>query len=104
MCDVVNTDVFLAFLLNKRSEVSFRDLRHFRSAVEKSNPEMIVDISGPSLELALHNYPKLFCRDGDRIRRADTSEHFFASDYIQCAFLSALPSRAAASLQEVISR
>jgi hypothetical protein len=102
MCDIVKADVFLAFLLKLANEISFSRLRQLRDQIEDKAPDVIVDVSGPSIALALHYYPRLFEQHGDCIRRAASSASLYGSDYVQDAFLSSMSSRALESLRQAV--
>jgi hypothetical protein len=103
MCDIVKTDALLAFILKQGSSITFEGLRELRDRIEKDHPEVIVDISGPSVALALHYYPKLFRQEGPCIKRAEASKDFFESDYVDSTFLMTLSESAVNSLREAVS-
>ncbi len=102
MCDIVNADVLLAFVIRKKGSISFKELRKLQDDIEKKNHDVIVDISGPSIELALYYYPQLFEQKNDGIYKVEGSTLFFNSDYIDNIFLSSLSSRVKKTLDDVI--
>ncbi|OHB71380.1 MAG: hypothetical protein A2W17_00270 [Planctomycetes bacterium RBG_16_41_13] len=103
MCDIVKSDVLLAFVLKKKDRISFHCLRELRDKIEEQQPDVILDISAPSIDLALHYYPQLFRQEGRYIRRADTSERFFNSEYVDYTFFSFLSPRVAEFLDKAVA-
>jgi hypothetical protein len=91
MCDIVKTDSLLALLLSEHEKVSFRQLRLLRDRVVEANPDVLMDISGPSVDMAVHYYPQVFAVQGNGVIRARDAERFFDSDYIREEFLSTVP-------------
>ena len=91
MCDVVKTDALLALLLSERQKVSFRQLRLLRDRVVETNPDVVVDISAPSIDMAVRYYPQVFAYQGTYVARAKAAKRFFESDYIRDEFLSTVP-------------
>ena len=98
MCDVVKTDTLLALLLSKRQKVSFRELRQLRDRVVKTHPDVVVDISAPSIDMAVFYYPQVFTFSGACVARARHADRFFNSDYINDEFLSTVPSHVASEV------
>ena len=103
MCDIVKSDVLLAFVLKKRNSISFHYLRELRDKIEQQQPDVILDISAPSIDLALHYYPQLVGKEGKNIRRADTSEQFFDSEYVNYTFFSFLSPRVVGFLDKAVA-
>lgn len=102
MCDIVKSDVLLAFVLKKKDRISFHCLRKLRDKIEQQQPDVILDISAPSIDLALHYYPQLFRQEGGYILRADTSGRFFDSKYVDYTFFSSLSPRVAKFLDKAV--
>jgi len=100
--EIVTASVVLAVTLQTKRQISFRELRRYRAMVEKANPDLVVDISGPSIDRALENYPKLFRQEGNSIFRA--AEALFQSDYVENALLSPLPPRIVRELRKHVQK
>ena len=83
---IIKTDSLLAFILEKRSQITIQQLKQIRDLVETKDSSLIVDISGPSIELALYYYPNLFDRRGNEIYRTKDLES--VSQYLKEGFYS----------------
>ena len=103
MCDVLNVDALLAFLLSERAEVSFDDLRKIRDLILAKDPDILVDISEPALDLALECYPHIFTLCGDRIVKAPTADRFLAPGYFSDEFLSTITEKTSESVRSVLT-
>jgi hypothetical protein len=103
MAELINADVLLACILRKKENISFKELRKLRNSLEEDNSNLIVDISGPSIQLALYYYPQLFEEKNDGINKVKGSELFFNSDYIDNVFISDLSAVAKKTLEDVIN-
>jgi len=98
MCDVVKTDALLALLLSNRQKVSFRELRQLRDRVVEANPDVVMDISAPSVDMAVRYYPEIFMFQGACVARANHAKRFFDSEYIRDEFLSTVPQEVTSEL------
>ena len=100
---VVDAGTFLAMALSgEKTEISFRDLRTLWSKSEGLCPDVILDLSAPSINLALEYYPEVFRRGERCVARADNAENFFNSDYIQNEFLSVMPKGVSETLERLL--
>ena len=88
----------LALLLSNRQKVSFRELRQLRDRVVDANPDVVMDISAPSIDMAVHYYPQVFAFQGACVVRAKHAQRFFDSEYIRDEFLSTVPQNVASEL------
>jgi len=91
MCKIIDTDAFLAYILKSRPQVYYRELRALNEEIQQKHPDFLIDISAPSIDLALHYYPKLFHKgissSGAFIKRAEDSEKYFDTSYIEDEFI-----------------
>ncbi len=90
MCVIIPADVLLAFALLKRDKISFEQIQILRETIETQNPNIILDISFPSIDLALYYYPKLFHKHGQYISRSSDFPTLGGNDYIENEFLNLL--------------
>ena len=99
MCKIIDTDAFLATILKNKPQIYYRELREIDEKLVKKYPDIIVDMSAPSIDLALYYYPKLFLKciseEGAYIQRAPNSETYFTSDYIENELISSSPDNSA---------
>ena len=92
MYHIINSDALLACLLKNRNRpVSYQELRKFSEEIARKNPSIITDISGKSVDSALYYYPALFIQKNSDIERAEKSEEYYNSDYIEFEFFFGLP-------------
>jgi hypothetical protein len=92
MCHVLSAEKLLALLLKARPEVSYSELRKVRNSLGKVNRDLILDVSAPSIALALAYYPSVFARkDRTHIGRANTNLFSAESTYLKDEFLSDVP-------------
>lgn len=103
MCDVLKADAFLAMLLKARREVRFEDIRVYGDQVQSAHPDIVVDVSAPSIRLALHYHPEVFSRGDGCVMRATNADDLFESDYIQDEFLSSVPQNVSRDVQKVLT-
>jgi len=97
MIDVVKTDVLLALLLSERSKITFHELRKLNDQMIAKKSNILLDISGPSIELAIYHYPKTFAFKESAVVRAEGAD--FKSSYIKNEFLSTISPRAASTVK-----
>ena len=92
---IIKADTLLAILLTFMKRVTFRSLRQLRDMMLDKNKDVVLDISAPSIQQAIDNYPNIFMFGNDGhlafIKRANGSKCFFASDYIRDEFISSVP-------------
>lgn len=78
MSDFIPTDIFLAYLLLEREQVSFEDIWKYKERM-KSKPDLDVDLSIPSIIEAIDYNPRVFHLEGNLIVRSK----FFDQDYVK---------------------
>jgi hypothetical protein len=100
---VLFADALIALLLRSRPKVTFRELRELRDRISKAIPDLIVDISGPSIDSALFYYPKLFVEKENSITRALEAEKILKSDFIENEFLSSFTEEFKQKLESLLA-
>ena len=91
MAIVVNADYLLAMLLQTRDSVSYDDLSRLQQLIEAACPDVVVDLSSPTIRAALQYYPEIFERKGNRIARAKKASEYLVPDYLDAKFRRAVP-------------
>ena len=91
MCTMIDADYLLATVLSTVGSVSFRSLSELRSRIESEMPDVVVDLSSPTFDLALEYYPEIFKRSGNQVVRAANADQYLSSRYFDCEFASSVP-------------
>ena len=104
MCNVVKADELLAVFLEKKNQISFRQIRKYRNIIEDTNPNLILDISAPSINWAIDCYPNIFMRNRTHVMRAGGSLPYFNSQYLDNEFFSNIQHHVLNQLKGAISQ
>ena len=91
MCTIIDADYLLATVLSTTEAVSFQLLSKLRSRIESEMPDVVVDLSSPTFDLALEYYPEIFKRRGNHLVRAANADQYLLSGYFDCEFASSVP-------------
>ena len=93
MCTIITADYLLAMALSAKKSVSVQYLSDLQSTVEAQLPDVVVDISSPSVHAALKYYPEIFEKETNGVVRAPKAEEYLESPYLQHEFTSLVPPR-----------
>ncbi|MEA1951024.1 MAG: hypothetical protein U9N87_06545 [Planctomycetota bacterium] len=90
MCQVIDSDAVLAYVLTKLKTVNMAALRDLRA---KLCPDFFLDIDSESIASAVFLHADLFAWESEGVvRRADDSQSLFASlEYIDASYGMRLP-------------
>ena len=91
MSTIITADYLLATILAERQSVSFRALREMQETIETEIPNVVVDISSPTVRAALEYYPEIFEKSNGLVSRAANAEQYLSTRYLDCEFTSSVP-------------
>ncbi|MFA6109142.1 MAG: hypothetical protein WDA75_10245 [Candidatus Latescibacterota bacterium] len=91
MATIVDTQTFLALLLENRQSIAVEDALAIWQRVQSECPSIAVEFNGAAVNLATHLSPPLFQHEKGEIRRAPTANGLFSRDYLTARYYSAFP-------------
>jgi hypothetical protein len=94
MCIVIEADCILANLFaGGRNRVSLRDLKELQSKLEKSIPELVVDVSMENICYAVDQRPDMFswCDDVVLCTPENADKNLFSVQYVERHFNCKIP-------------
>ena len=92
MCHIIDSYLILVNILkNKKNECTIKDLLQMKDELEKSIPNIFIDITRQSIFSTLEYYPNMFYWTGNSIKCKNNSESLFNETYIESNFNRKLP-------------
>lgn len=101
MSTIITADYLLATILSERQSVSFRALREMQGRIEEI-PNVVVDISSPTVRAALEYYPEIFEKKNGSVMRAANAEQYLSTGYLHSEFTSSIPAEIHARVKKTI--